>query len=192
MTKKITYKETESGCWEVTSHKPHNGWYPIICRNGKPQRIHRYQYEQFYGPIPKGKIVRHTCDNPLCINPKHLILGTNQDNVDDRTTRGRGAKGLNNGRAKITDSQVLEIYENDTLTPLELAKKYGISRGTVYQIKKGVRRLDVVGSKKPKRAKRLTQEQMKKIAQSNENYKVIAAEYGVSDNYIHRLRRKYR
>lgn len=64
--------------------------YGRITANGKQVGTHRVAYEIAYGPIPDGLLVRHSCDNPPCCNPAHLLLGTVQDNADDRVARGRG------------------------------------------------------------------------------------------------------
>jgi hypothetical protein len=71
--------------------------YGLISVNGKPTGAHRVAYELLVGPIPKGQVVRHyVCDNPNCVNPAHLKLGTRADNVRDRMVKGRGRneKGL--------------------------------------------------------------------------------------------------
>jgi endogenous inhibitor of DNA gyrase (YacG/DUF329 family) len=79
-----------NGCWlwpgAVTRYGQIN-----IARDGKTKWIlaHRASYEVFVGPIPKGMVVRHTCDTPACINPKHLRVGTTRENVADAIARGR-------------------------------------------------------------------------------------------------------
>ena len=79
-------------------------------------------------------VVRHTCDNKLCINPDHLVLGTHNDNVQDRVNRNRSAKGENNGRAKLTVEQVKEIRNDTILTKIQLGRKYGVDPKTIFQI----------------------------------------------------------
>jgi hypothetical protein len=79
-------------CWENISHITKNA-YVQLYRNKKWQYIHRYVYELYNGIIPENHVVMHTCDNPRCINPKHLITGTQQDNMDDMNNKGRGLKG---------------------------------------------------------------------------------------------------
>ena len=86
--------------------------YAHITYKGKLQLAHRVAYcEARQIPIThlKGSVVRHTCDNPRCINPQHLLIGTQQDNVADRKERGRCAKGQTNSKTKLTIENVLEI-----------------------------------------------------------------------------------
>lgn len=80
------------GCWLWDSGVTRNEHleYPIFTlRPGKQQRVNRFMYETANGPIPRCAIVRHTCDVPLCVNPAHLILGSQVDNAADRDTKGR-------------------------------------------------------------------------------------------------------
>jgi hypothetical protein len=94
-------------------------------------------YEQCFGPIPEGQVVRHSCDTPLCINPEHLILGTFLDNIQDKVDRGRCAKGSNVGpRRSITDAQARAIYFSKRPRS-ELAKEYGITYWLVWKIQQG-------------------------------------------------------
>lgn len=72
---------------------------------------HRYIYAKKYGEIEKGKILMHSCDNPPCVNPYHLSVGTDRDNKDDMIRKGRQARGERSGFAKFTDKQVVEMRE---------------------------------------------------------------------------------
>jgi hypothetical protein len=96
--KELTCKITDSGCFEVISHKPgSNGYITIrywrLGENGRPHpdrgSAHRFIYEKNHGPIPDGLVIRHTCDNKKCINPAHLIIGTQKENLQDCFDRGR-------------------------------------------------------------------------------------------------------
>lgn len=79
----------ESGCWGWSGAKC-RGYGILSTRRGSPPaKAHRVSYELFKGPIPDGMLVRHTCDNPECTNPDHLLLGTDADNARDRVARGR-------------------------------------------------------------------------------------------------------
>lgn len=81
--------EKADGCWEWTGTRVEFGYGQII-RDGRRLRAHRVAYEIAYGPIPDGLVVRHKCDNPPCVRPDHLELGTRADNNQDRENRGRG------------------------------------------------------------------------------------------------------
>lgn len=86
----LSIPEPNSGCWlwlgfVSTAPSPRAG----IWSGGKKASASRFSYEAFKGPIPDGLIVRHTCDNPLCVNPDHLLAGTYQDNTQDAIRRGR-------------------------------------------------------------------------------------------------------
>ena len=132
--KEIKYIVNENNCWICTSHKPTGSGYPVITINGKQYSIHRYMYEMYKHAITKD-VIRHICDNPLCINPEHLIEGTHNDNVQDRVARNRSAVGINNGRSKLTEKEVLIIF-NDNITPkVQLAKKYKIDPKVIRDIK---------------------------------------------------------
>ena len=84
------YVEREGDCHVWTGTRYANG-YGRVKRDGKAIRAHRYAWERENGPIPDGMVVRHKCDNPPCVNPDHLEVGTHQDNVDDMIARGRAA-----------------------------------------------------------------------------------------------------
>ena len=101
---------TPTGCWELHGTRDKDG-YVVFYAEGKNQHSHRAAYKEWVCPIPEGMVVRHKCDNPPCINPKHLELGTVQDNVNDREERGRRtpARGEKNGYAKLTWDNVNDI-----------------------------------------------------------------------------------
>jgi DNA-binding transcriptional regulator YiaG len=83
-------------------------------------------------------IVRHKCDNPPCVNPRHLELGTHLDNMADARARGRFATGSRNGRARLTPEQIAEIRGNpDGLSGADLARRYGMSEAGIHYIRKG-------------------------------------------------------
>ena len=124
----------KGGCHICFSHGCNPDGYPCIKISGKTYRIHRLVYEQAKGPIPRGLVIRHECDNPKCINPNHLTLGTHSQNVEDRVARGQSAAGEQNGRSKLTAEQAREIFLSGEKTE-DLAKRFGISRRAVWQIK---------------------------------------------------------
>ena len=90
----------------------------------------------------KGKVIRHTCDNPRCINPEHLLLGTYQDNTNDMLSRGRQAKGENSGVFKLTEDNVRYIREYYIPRCREfggaaLGRKFGVHQSVVSRILNG-------------------------------------------------------
>lgn len=126
----------ENGCWEWVGYYG-SGGYGMMSKDGKNQRAHRISYEAHKGPIPKGNVVRHTCDNPACINPDHLILGTQKDNVADREARGRRVvNGERIGTSKLSAKDVLEIRSSEESLEV-LANRYGIDRSNVWAIRTG-------------------------------------------------------
>lgn len=126
----------ENGCWEWVGYFG-SGGYGMMGYNGKNQRAHRVSYEAYKGSIPKGMVVRHTCDNPACINPDHLILGTQKDNVADREARNRRVvNGEQIGTSKLTEKDVLEIRASQENLDV-LACRYGIDRSNVWMIRTG-------------------------------------------------------
>jgi hypothetical protein len=139
-------KNHPSGCWVYQGAADRRGYgRPAkLLEDGRRQRYyaHRRSYEIHKGPIPKGKLVLHTCHNPPCCNPDHLYLGNDQDNANDRVAAGRGTFGERNSHAKVTAAQVQEIraaywYRNGRSNIHELAAKYGISHITAGAIVSG-------------------------------------------------------
>jgi hypothetical protein len=135
--REIEFVLNDKGCHICISHKPNGDGYPYNNYKGKLWRTSRLIYTQHFGDIPKGLIVRHKCDNRLCINPEHLELGTITDNNRDRAKRGRNRNqnGSNNNMVKLTDEQVIEILlskKSDTKT----AKDYNVSQTLVSGIKR--------------------------------------------------------
>jgi hypothetical protein len=93
-------------------------------------------WQECFGEIPKGVCICHSCDTPTCINPEHLFLGTQLDNIKDMLdkNRNRGAKGERNGHAKLNKEQIIEI-RNSTLSSQELQKVYNVGESTIFDVK---------------------------------------------------------
>lgn len=104
--------------------------------DGRTLLAHRWAYEYRVGPIPNGMVVRHVCDLPSCQNLTHMLLGTQQDNMNDRNSRGRQAKGEANGRAKLTEADVRWIRELRAagMSQREIGEKVGMSTSHVSHI----------------------------------------------------------
>ena len=127
----------KTNCWECRSIALDSNGYPMLTIYGKQDRAYRHSYTFFNGKIPKDFVVRHTCDNRLCINPEHLILGSHADNVKDRVERNRSAKGINNGRSKLSEKDVLLIFNDDITPKMHLANKFNVDPKAIRDIKNG-------------------------------------------------------
>jgi hypothetical protein len=111
--------------------------YVMVTIEGKRMQAHRYAYNDAYGDLTDDGVILHTCDNPSCINPKHLVQGTHQDNVRDRVEKDRSAKGTRNGRSKLTEEQVREIKRDKASTNKQLGQQYGIDPANISKIRTG-------------------------------------------------------
>lgn len=91
-------------CWVWTDYIDRGG-YGIFSIKHRNKKAHRVAWELVNGPIPDGMLVCHKCDNPRCVRPSHMFLGTTQDNMRDRNSKGRQAKGLRNGAFTKPDTR---------------------------------------------------------------------------------------
>jgi len=123
-------------CWEWTGGKFKSG-YGLFTLENKIKRAHRVSYQHFNTDIPKMQQVLHRCDNPGCVNPEHLFIGSHKENMADKNRKGRGAgsKGEDHFNHKLTTSQVLSIRE-DSGKIKDVAAKYSITCRSVNDIKK--------------------------------------------------------
>lgn len=134
------YSEYQGECliWISKSVYPNFG-YGCISYRGKPIAAHRASYLAFIGEIPKGKWVLHKCDNPKCINPNHLFLGTCKDNVIDMTKKGRGINkiGIEHGNSIFNEKDIDNIryqYYTGMCSINKLRKKYDCSLFAIHSI----------------------------------------------------------
>lgn len=131
--KKVEKTET---CWIWTARK--NGGYGHFGLDHKLVRAHRFAWTLEHGDIPEGLSVLHSCDNPSCVRPSHLFLGTQQDNVDDCIKKGRKRvpRGESHHLAKLTAKQVHEIRERVSGGALQqdIAKVYGVTEMCISRI----------------------------------------------------------
>jgi hypothetical protein len=130
-------KVDKSGdCWRWLAGTNPYGYGMFNVSPRQPRRAHRVAWELVNGPLPPGKVLRHKCDNPPCVNPDHLEVGTKAENSQDMADRHRSTFYERNPLAKLTFAQVCEIrslYSRGALQR-ELAIKFGVSRPNISRI----------------------------------------------------------
>lgn len=130
------YVEKSDGCWLWRGSKNEKN-YGQMSVNSKPRLASRVSWQVHYGDIPKGLNVCHKCDNPPCVNPEHLFLGTQQDNVTDMMLKGRIKNDHKIGsrhNVKLTESQVLEIRASSE-SGVSLAARFGVTKTTISDVR---------------------------------------------------------
>jgi len=136
-------KDPKTQCWNWKNDLNKDG-YGRITVSGKRYYAHRFSWIVHNGEIPADLYVLHKCDNPRCVNPKHLFLGTQKDNMADKESKGRSNNiknlkkitGSKNGASYITEAIVLEIRKlhSEGVNQKDLARQFGIGNATVWAI----------------------------------------------------------
>ncbi len=121
-----------NNCWNWLGGLDNGGYgvfnHPLLTRSA-----HRFAII-LDGRNPKRKVVRHSCNNPQCVNPRHLLLGTHADNVADRVAQDRSATGVKNGRAKLNPSKV-QVIRKSKESIILLARRYKVDCKTIKKVK---------------------------------------------------------
>jgi hypothetical protein len=133
--------KVSDGCWEWTGPKDMYG-YGLFYEGGRQKTTHRLSWTMHFGCIPPAMLVCHRCDNPACVRPNHLFLGTHQDNMADKIAKGRAAGGSSPGEAnplaKLTDDIVrtirAEYLPGKRGHGSAAAKRFGVSISTVHLV----------------------------------------------------------
>lgn len=132
--------KTENGCWEWLGCKTKDG-YGRTMEYPKSITTHRLMYKLANNVDIEGKHVLHKCDNPPCINPKHLELGDHKINMAQMTERGRRARltGSKNPAARLStpDVEDIKLFLKKGISPTDIAKVYPVGRDLIYHIKNG-------------------------------------------------------
>lgn len=134
-------KASGDACWEWQASKTHWGYGRFYNRKKRlVERAHRFSWELQGAPIPAGLNVLHRCDNPSCVRPDHLFLGTFKDNARDMVNKGRCRPGrfpgVKNPKAKLSPEQVRQIFERNKSgeSQSSLAREFGVTSNAVRGI----------------------------------------------------------
>ena len=124
-------RKVENGCHEWQSKIDKGGYGHFTLGTGNHVRAHRYAWMIAYGEIPHGKLVCHRCDNPRCVNPEHLFIGTYSDNAKDMVAKGRFV-----GRRKLSskDVQHIKSLKGGCFSQDFIAKMYGVDQTAISRI----------------------------------------------------------
>jgi len=196
-------KTHANGCWVWTANRNNKG-YGLFRPGGlaPKQLAHRLSYTESHGPIPKGGLVLHSCDNPSCVNPNHLRVGSHKDNVADMDKRGRRVSNTGKGEAhchaRMTDVSVTTLRQRyiagDSLD--DLARDFGCPRSSLADYTGGrswrhllgvggcptLEELKAEGARRRRSAAKITPEDARQIREalaSGETGRSIAKRYGI-------------
>jgi hypothetical protein len=139
------YVNKTDGCWLWTGGSRSKKGYGQIGGGGKGAKhilAHRLSYEIHKGQIPEGMVVMHSCDNPSCVNPDHLSVGTQSQNILEAFAKGRKVCrpphkfGESHGASKIKELDAIEILKSTEATKI-IAAKYGVSKSAIERLRNG-------------------------------------------------------
>lgn len=127
-------------CWLWTAAKRDRRLgYGGFNDGNRSMRAHRYAWELVNGPIPDGLKVCHRCDDNMCVNPAHLFLGTQAENMADCAKKGRKRPGEQHQDAKITEDDVRAIRQCASFSTKEIGRVFGLSHSHISKIRRGIK-----------------------------------------------------
>lgn len=191
------------GCWLWTGTVTDRGYGSVNTggKHGPSRGAHRVAWELTHGPIPKGMVVCHSCDNPPCVRPDHLFLGSQRANLRDASAKKRTMRGEDHVFHRLTEADVMDIRTRhaDGTSQADLAREYGLNHQHVSSIVGGrawahlplSANLGRIGDLGERHASaKLTAEQVRAIRADPRSGTLLAAEYGVSTMAISNVRRR--
>lgn len=131
-----------TGCWNWTASVAGKGYGQIkVPKTRRQVYAHRLSYEFHFGPIPAGLLVCHKCDNPRCVRPDHLFLGTSEDNLVDMAKKDRHLYGERNSEHRLLEKEVHRIFDLDEAgwSQHKIAGEMGVGQPQVGRILRGLR-----------------------------------------------------
>jgi len=134
-----SFPEPNTGCWLWSGCVDRRGYGITSFTEAHMTRAHRISYYLNKGDFDRSLLVCHSCDNPSCVNPDHLFLGTPKDNMSDMVLKKRNTKGENQHKSKLKKDDILRIRElrNGGAKYIEIANFYNVSIHSIYCIVKG-------------------------------------------------------
>jgi hypothetical protein len=189
---KYAAPSSENECWEWQSAKTARGYgiLSITGQRGKWEYAHRLSWQIHCSSIPQGMCICHHCDNPSCVNPAHLFMGTPADNTADMVAKGRQGRGRGGSRLSKTDVlRIRKLYADGVILIRDLAKEHEVDRATICRVLRGETWKDVGGPITPPRyEQKLTRQQVNEIrrryAEENITQKELANEYGIHHSHV--------
>lgn len=179
-------------CWEWMGYRDRTGYGSFGYAHQHNKMAHRYSWEIHFGEIPQGLKVLHHCDNPPCVRPDHLFVGTQIDNINDMMSKGRKAVGVDSGVAKLTEDQVKYILNYPWRRKLhkELAAELGVAVTTVNHVRrrKSWKHIESPSDKLTNHYNRLTEDEVREIrrlyAGGEIFQKTLADKFGTTQAHI--------
>lgn len=132
--KMAMFTTVTDGCW-IWHDLRTPGGYGVVSDKGHTEFAHKAAWRLANGDVPAGLIVSHTCHNPACVRPDHLILETQSENILRMYAAGRGPNGSRHHKAKLTESQAIAILHSNA-SNAALAQEYGVSQSLIRQIRR--------------------------------------------------------
>lgn len=190
----------QTGCWLWRLGRTPKGYGQLALRHGSAGYAHRKSYQLFCGPIPEGAVVRHKCDNPPCVNPEHLEIGTTKDNVRDMLSRNGGKGGVTMAQAKSIRME----YKEGPDAVVNMAAKYDILVTSLQRILTGKTHKESGGPLHPSAKRNVwrtrRRQQSEKLEERNraiaamrhmgKTLEQVGASFGLCSEYVCRITKR--